>query len=71
MMPSTEDRLIELETRVAYQEDALNTLGEELARQKREIEALVARLRELQARVDSGGEGVFTGTPQDEVPPHY
>lgn len=70
-MPSTDDRLIELETRVSYQEDALNTLGEELARQKREIEALLARLRELQSRVDSGGEGVFRGSAQDEVPPHY
>jgi SlyX protein len=70
-MTSPEDRLIELEMRAAYQEDALHTLGEELARQKREIEALVSRLRELQSRVDSGGEGIFRGTAQDEVPPHY
>ena len=65
-----EQRLIELETRLAYQEHTLQVLSGEVARQQKLIEQLQALCRELAERARSG-EGVFRGTPADEVPPHY
>lgn len=66
-----EQRLIELETRLAYQEHTLQVLSEEVARQQKLIEQLQALCRELAERARSGAEGVFRGTAADEVPPHY
>jgi SlyX protein len=66
-----EQRLIELETRLAYQEHTLQVLSEEVARQQKLIDQLQALCRELMERATRGGEGVFSGSPADEVPPHY
>lgn len=66
-----EQRFIELETRLAYQEHTLQVLSEEVARQQKQIEQLQVLCRELMERARSGGEGVFRGTAADEVPPHY
>ena len=66
-----EQRLIELETRLAYQEHTLQVLSEEVARQQKLIEQLQALCRELAERARNSGDGVFRGTPADEVPPHY
>ncbi|MGB5352459.1 MAG: SlyX family protein [Woeseia sp.] len=67
-----EQRIIELETRLAYQEHTLTELNdimtdqqEQLSRQKRALEVLMARL-EAMADVQSGGSA-----PQNERPPHY
>ena len=64
-------RLVELETRFAYQEEALQVLSAEVARQARHIEQLEALCRELIERARNNEGGVFRGTPADEVPPHY
>jgi len=66
-----EQRLIELETKLSYQEEALQVLSQELARQHKRIEQLEACCRELLQRVSGAGDAVFRGTPADEVPPHY
>jgi SlyX protein len=64
-------RLVELESRFAYQEEALQVLSAEVARQARHIDQLEALCRELLERARSASEGVFRGTAADEVPPHY
>ncbi len=57
--------------RFAYQEETLQVLSAEVARQARRIEQLEALCRELMERARNGAEGVFRGTAADEVPPHY
>jgi len=64
-------RLIELETKLAYLEDALQVLNEAVTRQQRQIDALEALCRELAERARNAAEGVFRGAPADEIPPHY
>lgn len=66
-----EERLIELETRLAYQEETLRVLNEVVTRQQRQIEQLEITCRQLADRVARTADSVFKGTPADEVPPHY
>ncbi|WP_273454683.1 SlyX family protein [Nevskia ramosa] len=66
-----EDRLVELETRMTWQEDALNVLSAEIQRQQRLIELLEQRLKALGDRLASSDQPVFQGTARDEIPPHW
>lgn len=66
-----EARVVELEARLAWADDALSTLGGELARQQKAIEALELKLRSLNERLASADEPVFRGTARDEIPPHW
>lgn len=71
-MTPHEDRFIDLETRLAYQDDAQRTLSDTVARQQKQIDQLERLVRDLLDRVRSLSDpGVFKGTPADEVPPHY
>lgn len=71
MSSTIEQRLVELETKCAYQDDALQVLGDEVARQRRDIEQLEQRCRELQQRIVNQAETVHQGTARDEIPPHW
>lgn len=66
-----EDRVIELETRIAYQEDALRALDESVGRQQLEIIQLERRIEALQARMAALIESAPRELPGDERPPHY
>ncbi len=68
-----QERFIDLETKLAYQEDAAQQLSDVVARQQQQIDALEAALRALIERVNNLNlqEGAAKTTPGDEVPPHY
>lgn len=66
-----EQRLIELETRLAFQDDTLRQLNEVITDQQMRIAELERICRHLIERVARLGEGAQKGTPEDEVPPHY
>ncbi len=65
-----EPRLIEIETRIAWQEEALRQLSDALASQQRDIDRLQRLCQALQAQVESGGDRQ-RALPGDERPPHY
>jgi len=68
----SENRLIELESKLAYQEDAAQQLSDVVARQQKQIDALEAALRILIDRVQSLSQASAEKTSLlDEVPPHY
>ena len=68
---SVEQRLADLETRLAFQDDTIQALNDELVAQQRVVDRLQAQLgllarrqEELQSRVG--------GVDEDEAPPpHY
>ena len=70
-MTVIEERIAELESRLAFQDDTLQALNDELVRQQRDIErlqllvsALSQRQAELQTQIGiEGGE--------EAPPPHY
>lgn len=66
-----EERLIELETRIAYQEATIQELNAVVTAQQLrliDVERLCAQLSDRVARL---GQDVFKGSAADEVPPHY
>lgn len=67
----TEDRFIDLETRLAYQDEAIRSLSDTVARQQKKIDQLESLARQLLERVKALNEPIYKGTPADEVPPHY
>ncbi len=66
-----EARIDELESRLAWADDTLSTLGAEIARQQKLIEALDLKLRAMTDRLATADEPVFRGTARDEIPPHW
>ena len=66
------DRLVEIETKLAFQEDALQALNEVVCRQQIQIERLEATLALLIDRFRQWQEDAEAGIkPVDEKPPHY
>lgn len=69
---SESDRFIELETKLAFQEDTLRQLNEVVTRQQDQIDTLTAALRALIERVERLGSAAAEKlAPADEIPPHY
>lgn len=65
-------RLIEIETKLAFQEDALQTLSDVMARQERSIEQLQAKLDLVLQRLAELSENqVGPNSLAAEKPPHY
>ena len=69
----SDTRFIDLETKLAYQEDAQQQLSDVVARQQQQIETLETALRALIDRVNALNvqEGADKQSLADEVPPHY
>lgn len=66
------ERLTELEMRLAYQEDILNALDQVVSRQTEQIDRLERMNRELYARVRDVLDGQKDNKGADEQPPpHY
>jgi SlyX protein len=72
-MSDFEEQLIDLQTRVAYQEDTLSQLNDVITRQDAEITQLKQHLRLVAQRLDelSRNPAQADGELLDERPPHY
>jgi SlyX protein len=66
---SHEDRFVDIEIKLAQQEDLVDTLNQTVYQQSRRIdqlEAMVAKLAEHVRNLQEAGQG-----PVNERPPHY
>lgn len=73
-MNDHEQRLITLETQLAFQDDLLEVLNQQLARQSQEIDLLQEQVRRLNQRLTSLKESQGDDKQPsllDERPPHY
>lgn len=67
-----QERITELESRVAFQEDTLDTLNDIVSRQELEIEQLKRMIKVMNQRMKSLSNDSPTSSPDDEPPPpHY
>ena len=66
-----EKRLDEVETKLAFSEDALDQLNEVVIQQQRLIDGLVAQLAEVKQRAPEGRDDAPFRSLRDELPPHY
>ncbi|MDQ6961891.1 MAG: SlyX family protein [Mariprofundaceae bacterium] len=65
-----EDRIIELETKSAYQEHLLQELNDVIISQQQQIDDLKAMLKMLQKQFQTDHQNTPV-TTEREVPPHY
>ncbi len=66
-----EDRLIDIETKMAHQEQLLTELNEVLTDQQAQISRLEALSQSLTDRLNSLVDNAGGGQLTDERPPHY
>jgi SlyX protein len=71
--PDPGPRLDEVESRLAFQDDLIESLNRVVARQDLELADLARRLRALEGRLDDLAETASPagGDSGHEVPPHY
>jgi len=63
-------RLEELEIRIGYLDDLVDSINRTLFRQQQQIEQLGRALAELQRQAHASPQAAPTGAG-DEIPPHY
>ncbi len=66
-----ENRLAELESRIAFQDKTLNELNDVIIRQQRQIDQMSKGLAELQAQVKSLAPAMVAPSTEETPPPHY
>ena len=65
-----EDRITELEIRIALQDDLLDELNRVVARQQQQLEWLAREVRQVQ-ELQRNQDGGKPPSLMDEIPPHY
>jgi len=70
-MRMSEERFIDLESRLAHQDQMLNELNDVVTEQQSKIMQLDELCRSLVERVRSLGDAMPAGDAGDERPPHY
>jgi SlyX protein len=68
---TTEERLVELEIKMARQEDMADALNNTLYQQQRKIDELEALCSALVRRMKEMRDAANEQGPADEKPPHY
>lgn len=66
--------IVDLEARIAYQEDTIDALNAQLAKQGRELDELRGRMQALYKKLDDlayAWEQREAGADQEPPPPHY
>jgi len=72
-MNDIQEQLIDLQTRVAFQEDTLEQLNQIIAQQDGDIVQLKQQIRILAQRLEDAARAQASGAGEltDERPPHY
>lgn len=66
-----ETRLVELETRVAFQEDTIQQLNDTVTQQQFQLEHLVRELQSIKARLSALTPSNVATEAEETPPPHY
>jgi SlyX protein len=66
-----EERLIEVETRLAFMDDTLQALNGVVVHQQQEIDLLRREIEALKAQLKSMAPGLVGNPSEEPPPPHY
>tara|TARA_B100001059_G_C17354765_1_gene342304 strand:+ start:45 stop:251 length:207 start_codon:yes stop_codon:yes gene_type:complete len=66
-----DDRLIDIETKLSYQESLLDQLNSIIIKQQAELDVLKRSLKNLQERIALLNEASSENNNINELPPHY
>jgi len=73
----SDERLIEIESKLAYQEDLLQSLNDIVVQKREVIDVMKLKSNKLSEQLGNGssdsqiGESGFSYNAEDELPPHY
>ncbi len=67
----SDERLEQIEIKLAYQDDALRQLSDVVYRQQQQIEVLHSHCQRLDERITSASAAGAPPSTEDEKPPHY
>jgi len=67
----SDERLEQIEIKLAYQDDALRQLSDVVYRQQQQIEVLRSQCQRLDERITNDGSAAAPPSAEDEKPPHY
>ncbi|MDG1864591.1 MAG: SlyX family protein [Woeseiaceae bacterium] len=70
-MNMQDDRLIDIETKLSYQESLLDQLNSIIIKQQAELDVLKRSLKNLQERISLLNEASSENNNINELPPHY
>ncbi len=70
-MPSTEQRIVELETKLSFQERLIQELNEALTHQQRQLDILRHAVNTTCERLKTGLADVDEPLIEEVPPPHY
>jgi len=65
------DRLIEIETKMAFQENTIKDLSDAVYSQQKQIDTLNKTMKQLVDQIEDSSVISPRGTLKDEKPPHY
>lgn len=68
---TNEDRMVDLEIRIARQEDLIDTLNQLVYRQQKKLDELEALCSALARHMKDMRDAARDGGPANEKPPHY
>ena len=66
-----EERLTEIESRVAFQDDTIQQLNDVIVRQQHDIEQLTEELQLLKQQLQTLAPSLVVDEVQETPPPHY
>lgn len=66
-----EERLVDIETKVAYQEDTIMQLNDVVCQQQKQIAQLETTCKLLIDRIKEVSAAADAGKTEIEIPPHY
>jgi SlyX protein len=67
----SEQRIIELEIKLAYQDDLLQSLNDTISQQQQQMQGLKEGLALLHQRQQILAESIQVSSEDDQSPPHY
>ncbi len=65
------DRIEELETRLSFQENVLQTMSDEMAKQQQQLELLMLEIKRLNKALEMASSGSSANQADEPPPPHY
>lgn len=63
----SDERITNLEIKLSFTEDLIEQLNQTVYKQQQQIEFLYRELKFIKEQASSSG----SGSPKDEIPPHY
>ncbi len=70
-MSSTKQRIVELETKLSFQEHLIQDLDEALTRQQRQLDMLQHTLNAMYGQLGTELTDAAEPSPEEIPPPHY